>query len=166
MVMTIDIEAYKQRFRELKRQTTYERVNQSASMRKRYQQRLIKPLTLEQLQDDFEAVEYTTVLVSIDPHHASRRSTKAGALFGQVYTEMRVTERLAILHALGRFKFEAEDPTKRLNELPPRRWCIIGKHWKPEINFVYRPRWLHNWSYACTDCKVQQVTKVWHKKAA
>ena len=166
MVMTIDIEAYKQRFRQLKQQTTYERVNQSANMRKRYQQRLIKPLTTAQLQDDFEAVEYTTVLVSIDPHHASRRSTKAGALFGQVYTEMRITERLAILHALGRFKFEAEDPTKRLNELPAVRYCISCKRKKETIRFVFRPQWLHGWSYECTECKAKQTEKVWRKHAA
>lgn len=164
--MTIDIEAYKQRFRELKQQTTYERVNQSASMRKRYQQRLIKPLTTAQLQDDFDSVEYGVTLTDINPHKSARRSTQAGGLYGQVSVIMRATERLSILHALGVFKFMEEDPVIRLNELPALRYCISCKRKKETIRFVFRPQWLHGWSYECTECKAKQTDKVWRKRAA
>lgn len=166
MVMTIDIEAYKQRFRKLKQETSYQRANRVGDANWAKAWAICEPLTSEQMQDDFGAVEYTTVLVSIDPHHASRRSTKAGALFGQVYTEMRITERLAILHALKAFKFMSEDPVVRLNELSEMRYCIICKKKKAITNFVFRPRWLHSWGYQCTSCGTQQVTRVWRKRAA
>ncbi len=166
MVMTIDMKAYKQRFRELKQETVYERANRVGSANKAKAWAACTPLTTLQMQDNFDAVEYTTVLSSIDPHHASRRSTKAGATYGQIYTEMRVTERLAILHALGKFKFMSEDPVIRLNELPAMRYCITCKRSKEVIRFVFRPQWLHGWSYECTECKSKATERVWRKRAA
>lgn len=166
MVMTIDMKAYKQRFRELKQETSYQRVNRVGDASKAKAWATCEPLNNEQLWDDFSAVEYTTVLTSIDPHHASRRSTKAGALYGQVYAEMRVTERLAILHSLGAFRFMSDDPVIRLNELPELRFCIACKRKKPILEFVYRPKFLHTWSYECVSCKTKQVNKVWRKYAA
>ena len=164
--LTLDIEAYKQRFRALKQETTYQRVNRVASRQTAQAWATCTPLTKDQLWDDFGSAEYTTMLTNINVHQTARRSTMAGGLYGQVYALARVTERLAILHSLGIFRFEAEDPTTRENELPPKRWCIIGKHWKPVTAFIFRPRWLHSWSYACTDCKMQQTARVWHKWAA
>ena len=78
----------------------------------------------------------------------------------------RSTERLAILHALGLFKFMEADPVIRLNELPEVRYCITCKKKKAVTRFVFRPKWLHEWGYQCLDCGVQQVARVWRKKAA
>ena len=85
----------------------FERINHEATLRKQAAWAAYTPLTLEQLGKE---------------HHTHDKGTREPQYAVIV---RRVTESLAIKHALGWFRFMSEDPVLRIEPVSKARWCTL-----------------------------------------
>jgi hypothetical protein len=161
--LTLDLKAFKARYKQLSGLTSYERANAIASERKRAAWAAYRPLKREQLYDSGVDMASVTILSPM-ASRAPKRSTHNGLMYANT-TVVRTTEILAILHALGLFKFDAEDPVIRQDPGKVLWYCIECHTFKPLTEFAAEKHNVHGLSFACKRCEreAQQVT--WKKAA-
>lgn len=161
--LTLDVNAFKRRYKSLVGLSSFERANLKALEHKRAAWAAYRPLATEQLYDTLDNMNIT--ILNPFASRAPRRSTVNGVLYGQTSTVHRPTEHLAVAHALGLFKFPEEDLFER--QVPDRkvRWCITCKAFRP-IELFEKDR--HNPSglaFCCTKCRKDLDRGIWRKAA-
>jgi hypothetical protein len=162
--LTLDISAFKKRFNKLSSMSSYERANTIALENKRAKWAAYRPLAREQLYDNLGDSGYMTILTP-NASRAPKRSTKNGILFAQSTVIHRPTEILAIIHALGFYKFMEEDWVVRQDPNKILWWCIECERFKAPTEFAPDKHHLQGLAYACKVCQRQEQRTVWKRAA-
>lgn len=162
--LTIDVSAFKKRYNSLVGLSTYERANKLALERKRAAWAAYRPLERAQLYDTINDDVSITILKPLAVG-APRRSSKNGVMHDQTTVLHRPTEILAIIHALGLFKFDSEDPVIRQDPNKVVWYCVECNTFKPLTDFAKDRNNVHGIAFACKRCRDDAARRV-YKRAA
>lgn len=162
--LNIDLEAFKKRFKALASMSTYERANSVATARKRAAWAAYRPLERTQLYDTLGDDGYITILTP-NATRAPKRSTRHGALHAQSTVVHRPTEILAIIHALGLFKFMEEDWVFRQDPDKIRHWCVMCETFKTPDSFSHVKYSIDGLAFACKACQRKEDRGTWKRAA-
>jgi len=159
--LTIDVGAFKKRYKTMVGLSAFERANKIALEHKRAAWAAYRPLAKEQLYDSLDPI--MTTILSPFTNGTSKRSTKGGALYAQATVVHRPTELMAIAHVLGLIKFESDDPVIRQDPNKLVWWCVECEAFKPLTDFARDKRNVHGLAFACKRCQRDFERAVWRK---
>ena len=161
--LTINVSAFKNRYKSLVGLSTYERANKIALENKRAAWAAYRPLEKAQLYDSLDPI--TTTILSPYTNGSSKRSTSRGVLYAQATVVYRPTEHMAIAHALGLLVFASDDPVVRQDPNRVVWWCVSCETFKPIAEFAKDKHNVHGLAFSCNRCRRENERKV-YKRAA
>jgi len=162
--LTLDVSAFKQRFKTAASLSAYERINKKALEIKQAKWAAHEPLARQQLFDSL-IDEPPHVLLGGQSTNAPARSTINGVMYAQALADLRPTEILMVLHALGLFKFEEEDPVIRLEPVRKVRWCIGCKTFKATGMFATDMRNPSGLAFCCVRCRIDNERSIFRRSS-
>lgn len=163
--LVLDVKAFKQRYKKLIGLSSFERANLKGLEAKRRAWAAYRPLANEQLHDGGLEIARITLL---NPYasRAPKRSTHSGANWYEQSTVIhRPTEILALLHALGVYKFDHEDIVIRQDPNRIVWYCVECKSFKPLAEFMSDKSNPHGLAFACNRCRRDNERKVFKRAA-